>query len=1177
MNWWEKILLAVILCSLPLLLYSEGTKQLRPVYSTTTGSGCFVKVFDGGMASWNADSAHRLNIRIGDTSEIIYFGFGHCKAGNIATANENIPNTNLLATDVAFRIKNPKGIVVYSSIVPTGGTGFIGDNSEAAYNRCIAGPQQIVGSAGYDALAYKPLMTGDYRIEFKNNATPTTFIMFQLFDITVGRNNMEVPGRVWSHYWTLSTPGSGSSLSNIMPFDGSLCTYTNDGIVTKIKFKDFQAYGFNIFCNSKGADTIGTVEQNRQSKTGLSRVLSEYKIFLQPPDESQFPSGQLSCVESFSTTYQCNTNEYCISLKTNRDGIANVLIDINPNGQYDQYYDVMFNAVPVKDNKIECLRWNSRNELGIKIPANRTIRIYASMIAGITHLPVFDVEGCGGIDIDLLRPETDCEGKPLKETLLYWDDTKIGGDAEFVGCSGYCHTWRNLNNKTHNSWWYIINNTSVSSFVTRDTALLLAFNYLNNANGYYYNGDSIALDVFYRNDHYNDSMILAGYSIVSASPQHYNFIVAETQSSFVTSYTNRLRFILTINAKPDSLIDRIGLNVTVNTPMCVRSENLYREGLLSATLQHTNITCYGMKDGKILFSEAHGGSGLYEYSINGGNSWSASGSFDMLPAGSYDIKIRDKKNIANVVTLNAALVLQQPTLLDAVISYNNVAVTDIAVCTGTIPVLSASLSQGHTIFYWKDNNDSIIVGSQQLNAMTDGSYSLYVRNENSCIDSAKVTVTINPLPEIHFLPDNDDSVYLKQKNVPYGVFPQPGISYIWNIDSYGSINGNNIGSTIYINWGGEAVQYAKINVLATDLHTGCTQKDSIAVEIYMLYELYASPPVVVPVSCEGRQDGVIHISALGGEGDIIFRLTKDSAEISCTTIQDQPANFTVFNLGPGLYQLSISNAAIADTITEHIFVSHAAPFAYTIDTIRQIICPEDSAIYEVQMEESAPLIWKNQTGDIISTQQRITIKHSGRYSLHITPTRHCEVYDTIAIYPPPTINLLPEILQQPYCNDLCDGIFHVRYNQDNVIEIVWSKDRKFSTYTILNNYTQDSLCAGIYYFMAIDENGCTFTDSLLLVNTREHCIYIPTAFSPNDDGINDTWEMPKLNTFYPSAMVEVYDRWGRLLFQSSKGYHNPWEGRSNGQKVHIDSYPFIIYLDGKYNDNIITGYITVIW
>jgi hypothetical protein len=79
---------------------------------------------------------------------------------------------------------------------------------------------------------------------------------------------------------------------------------------------------------------------------------------------------------------------------------------------------------------------------------------------------------------------------------------------------------------------------------------------------------------------------------------------------------------------------------------------------VSGTLASTNpATCGAPLAGSITISAPTGGAGTYEYSINGGGSWSGTGTFSGLVAGTYDVRIRDAANPACNTTLDAARVL----------------------------------------------------------------------------------------------------------------------------------------------------------------------------------------------------------------------------------------------------------------------------------------------------------------------------------------------------------------------------------------------------------------------------------------------------------------------------------------------------------------------------------------
>jgi gliding motility-associated-like protein len=53
-------------------------------------------------------------------------------------------------------------------------------------------------------------------------------------------------------------------------------------------------------------------------------------------------------------------------------------------------------------------------------------------------------------------------------------------------------------------------------------------------------------------------------------------------------------------------------------------------------------------------------------------------------------------------------------------------------------------------------------------------------------------------------------------------------------------------------------------------------------------------------------------------------------------------------------------------------------------------------------------------------------------------------------------------------------------------------------------------------------------------------IKIPSGFSPNGDGLNDTWEiLPNLTVVFPKAELTIFNRWGSQVYYKS-GYDNTW-------------------------------------
>lgn len=70
------------------------------------------------------------------------------------------------------------------------------------------------------------------------------------------------------------------------------------------------------------------------------------------------------------------------------------------------------------------------------------------------------------------------------------------------------------------------------------------------------------------------------------------------------------------------------------------------------------------------------------------------------------------------------------------------------------------------------------------------------------------------------------------------------------------------------------------------------------------------------------------------------------------------------------------------------------------------------------------------------------------------------------------------------------------------------------------------------------------------------------GFTPNGDGVNDTWDLPGIEN-YPNATVKIFNRWGSIVFESSSATQ-AWDGTNEGEELPVASYYYVIDLgDGS--------------
>ncbi len=109
------------------------------------------------------------------------------------------------------------------------------------------------------------------------------------------------------------------------------------------------------------------------------------------------------------------------------------------------------------------------------------------------------------------------------------------------------------------------------------------------------------------------------------------------------------------------------------------------------------------------------------------------------------------------------------------------------------------------------------------------------------------------------------------------------------------------------------------------------------------------------------------------------------------------------------------------------------------------------------------------------------------------------------------------------------------------------------------------------YTLHVVSQNCGIATSSVFVRVYKK-IVVPNTFSPNNDGINDYWNIEALIT-YPESMTTVYDRYGQKIYQST-GYSKPWDGSHNGLPVPNGTYYYTI--DLKNNTAKITGWVLIV-
>jgi gliding motility-associated-like protein len=214
-----------------------------------------------------------------------------------------------------------------------------------------------------------------------------------------------------------------------------------------------------------------------------------------------------------------------------------------------------------------------------------------------------------------------------------------------------------------------------------------------------------------------------------------------------------------------------------------------------------------------------------------------------------------------------------------------------------------------------------------------------------------------------------------------------------------------------------------------------------------------------------------------------------------------------------------------------------------------------------------------------ATQANITVNPTSttNYSVTATSTAGCSgsATMTVTVYPGPIavyfISPSPAGVNQT-----------VQFTDASIGASSWDWDFGDGQTAIGLDPTHSYTAPGSYdtWLNVEDNHGCKDSTSVRIVINQLFTFYIPNSFSPDDNGVNDVFIPSGVNVDEDRYIMQVYDRWGKLVFET-KDITKGWDGSINGKVIIVEetssnvfSYYFHIYerytdIDHEYRGHII--------
>ncbi|MBC8048182.1 MAG: gliding motility-associated C-terminal domain-containing protein, partial [Fimbriimonadaceae bacterium] len=270
----------------------------------------------------------------------------------------------------------------------------------------------------------------------------------------------------------------------------------------------------------------------------------------------------------------------------------------------------------------------------------------------------------------------------------------------------------------------------------------------------------------------------------------------------------------------------------------------------------------------------------------------------------------------------------------------------------------------------------------------------------------------------------------------------------------------------------------------------------------------------------------------------------------------------------GIYSITLAattNVLCVDSLTHYIHIDSPLVADVTPDTI---ICEFDS----IQLFARSGITF-NWFPDYNITNTEIfnpIIFPAETTTYGVIVCDHCTCdtgYITVEVLPAPKINAAPP-------DTTVYRYEPVELHAEDAVKYSWIP-AAFLTDAQSSDPVSTPANSIEYIVYAVGENGCDNTDTVdINVLLRCNKFTIPNAFTPNGDGLNDTFSVVTSGDDHVPGFT-IFNRWGEIVYHSGK-LSEPWDGTNNGLAQENGAYIYLITIECEGNYETMTGTVTLI-
>ncbi|MBR9921443.1 MAG: gliding motility-associated C-terminal domain-containing protein [Bacteroidetes bacterium] len=465
-----------------------------------------------------------------------------------------------------------------------------------------------------------------------------------------------------------------------------------------------------------------------------------------------------------------------------------------------------------------------------------------------------------------------------------------------------------------------------------------------------------------------------------------------------------------------------------------------------------------------------------------------------------------------------------------------------------------------------------LLQSQTVSPLTPSWYVLSITDPEGCSNTDSVFVNVLPVPEADA---GADTTACNGTALQLEAAFDPDWTYSWS--PAGILSDAGVYNPIVLAEADTTI------VLTVTNSAMCTSVDSIIIDFE------PSPDLMVPedqILCEGLADTLM----VSGADSYTWTPAVDCLDPECSTVVVNPTDDTAYQIvglnasgctDTSLVTITVIDESIVNTEAEEICSGESidifgvlvdSPGTYCDTTILAGGCLDISCVeLTVNPDMVTSLTAAICPGDSLVLGGEV-LTEAGSYELELQTWQGCDslVNLDLSIYETEALSLAPGdqtvFSGQTVDLEVMGGSGNYTYD--------WSDPDLLSCGDCPDPTTLPIEGEQEFFVTLTDENGCTQVLSIrfdIVSECDALAEKVPNAFSPNGDGLNDTFFIPDVDFVPGGVEMEIWNRWGQLVLRDTSDDPS-WDGMHNGKPAPQDTYVYRIFVECSNEDMVeLTG------